>query len=54
MRFIKIYYDWSGQIPYDLTTNNSIDYKPCSKYPITLQQARNRALKALKRAKERN
>ena len=33
---------------------NNYDYEPSKKYPITLKEARNRALKALERARKRD
>ena len=35
------------------TTNGIIDYEPSKKYPITIEQARGRALKAIRRREEK-
>lgn len=39
---------------HDNSSNGILDIKPSSKYLITLEQARNRALRAIKRSRRRD
>ncbi len=49
---LNVLYSLTVEINDISVSNNIINYKPSSRYPITLEQARDRALRAIKKRKE--